>query len=71
MTQNTINAGQAQNLMTDKDAASYLNLAVNTLAVWRSTKREDLPFIKLGRAVRYRKSDLDNWLNANTVGAVA
>ena len=71
MTQNTQNAGQAQNLMTDKEAAIYLNLAVNTLAVWRCTKREALPFIKLGRAVRYRKSDLDNWLNANTVGVTA
>lgn len=67
----TFKGNQSQGLMTDKEAAEYLSLSTSTLAVWRCTKREDLPFIKLGRAVRYRLSDLDNWLLAQTVGAVA
>ena len=62
---------QSQGLMTDKEAAAHLNLSTSTLAVWRCTKREDLPYIKLGRAVRYRQSDLDNWLTAQTVSASA
>lgn len=62
-------ANQAQALLTDKEAAAYLNLSTSTLAVWRCTKRQDLPFIKLGRAVRYRQADLDKWLESQTVGA--
>ncbi len=45
-----------------KTAARYLSLAPNTLAVWDCTKRHDLKPIKLGRAVRYRKSSLDAFL---------
>lgn len=33
-------------------------LSPGTLAVWRSTRRYDLPYEKSGRFVRYRKSDL-------------
>lgn len=64
-----IKTNQAQALLTDKEAAAYLNLSASTLAVWRCTKRQELPFIKLGRAVRYRQADLDKWLESQTVGA--
>lgn len=50
----------------DKQAASVLGVKVNTLAVWRSTKRYDLPYIKVGRLVRYRISDLAQFLASNT-----
>ena len=51
-------------LLDRKSAAKYLNLSPGTLAVWDCTKRYDLKPIKVGRAVRYRKSDLDNFLNS-------
>jgi predicted DNA-binding transcriptional regulator AlpA len=50
-------------LLDRKSAARYLNLSPGTLAVWDCTKRYDLKPIKVGRAVRYRRSDLDNFLN--------
>lgn len=50
-------------LLDRKSAAKYLNLSAGTLAVWDCTKRYDLKPIKVGRAVRYRRSDLDNFLN--------
>jgi excisionase family DNA binding protein len=34
------------------------------LSVWRSTGRYNLPFLKVGRLVRYRRADLDAWLAA-------
>lgn len=74
MTQTTpaiFKANAVQFLLTDKEAAAYLNLSPSTLAVWRCTKRQDLPFIKLGRAVRYRQTDLDKWLESQTIGAAA
>lgn len=52
-------------------AAAYLGVAVNTLEVWRCTKRYNLPYIKVGARVKYRKADLDAWLAARTVSAAA
>jgi len=49
-------------LLDRKSAARYLRLAPGTLAVWDCTKRYDLKPIKIGRAVRYRRSDLDKFI---------
>ncbi len=34
--------------------------------VWRSTGRYALPFVKIGRNVRYRRADLIAWLGKRT-----
>ena len=52
-------------LMTPRDAAVYIGVKINTLAVWRMTNRYGLPFVKLGKVIRYRKSDLDEWIDEN------
>ena len=52
-------------LMDRKTAAKYLGISPNTLAVWDCTKRYDLKPLKVGRAVRYRKSDLDAFMQRN------
>ncbi|WP_460952018.1 helix-turn-helix domain-containing protein [Spirosoma daeguense] len=49
-------------LLDRKTAARYLGLSPGTLAVWDCTKRHNLNPIKIGRAVRYRKSDLDQFI---------
>jgi len=54
---------QLEPLLDRKSAAKYLGLSPGTLAVWDCTKRYDLKPLKVGRAVRYRKSDLDDFLN--------
>ena len=48
-------------------------MAPGTLGVWRSTGRYNLPFLKVGRAVRYRRADLLAWLEKRTreTGATA
>lgn len=51
-------------LLDDKQAAAFLSVSAGTLSVWRSTGRYALKFIKVGRAVRYRQSDLEEWLAA-------
>jgi len=56
-------------LLTNEEAAAYLGLKPGTLDVWRSTKRYSLPYIKVGRLVRYRKSDLDRFLVEQTRSA--
>lgn len=50
-------------------AAEYIGVTPRTLEVWRCTKRYQIPFIKVGRLVKYRKSALDAFLESRTVGA--
>lgn len=52
-------------LMNRKEAAAYIGLKnPNTLSVWDCTKRHDLKPIKVGRSVRYRRSNLDKYLES-------
>jgi excisionase family DNA binding protein len=53
-------------LMTRKQAANYLGVAEQTLAVWKTRHRYNLPVIKIGRLVKYRKSDLDAFIARRT-----
>lgn len=50
----------------DKQAAVALGIKASTLSVWRSTGRYNLPFMKVGRLVRYRLSDLAEFLARRT-----
>ena len=53
-------------LLTREGAADFLTVKPQTLAVWHSTGRYDLPVVKVGAAVRYRRRDLVAWLNSRT-----
>ncbi|MER2511027.1 MAG: helix-turn-helix domain-containing protein [Nitrosomonas ureae] len=55
-------------LFTPIETAEYIGATEKTLAVWRCTGRYAIPFIKVGRLVKYRKSDLDTWLASRTHG---
>jgi hypothetical protein len=50
----------------DEQAAFVLGVKTPTLAVWRSTGRYNLPFFKVGRLVKYRISDLAEFLASRT-----
>jgi excisionase family DNA binding protein len=49
-------------LISADEAAKYLGVSAGTLAVWRSTKRYFLPFVKVGHLVRYRPNDLSEFV---------
>ncbi len=48
--------------LSDKDAAAVLGVKATTLAVWRSTGRYNLRYFKIGRNVRYRVTDLAEFM---------
>ena len=58
-------------LLDSKQAAAYLNCQPQTLMLWRCTGRYNLPFVKIGRLARYKRSDLDRFIASRTVGASA
>ncbi len=59
--------GKQSPLIDTKQAAGFLQVSPGTLDVWRSTRRYRLPFVKVGRNVRYRISDLETFLNERTM----
>jgi len=46
-----------------KDAAEYLNVAASTLEAWRHRGGGPV-FLKFGKAVRYRQSDLEDFIKS-------
>lgn len=54
-------------LLNEDEAAQHLFLKRQTLAAWRCLGRYNLPFVKVGRSIRYRLSDLEAFLAARTV----
>lgn len=57
-------------LVSRQEAADILNVQPQTLAKWASTQRYALPYIKVGKAVRYRRSDLQQFMRRNTIGPI-
>ena len=55
--------GKNEELLTSEEAARYLKVEKGALAIWRSTKRYEVPYIRVGRLVRYRASDLKKFLD--------
>ncbi|CAJ0776271.1 helix-turn-helix domain-containing protein [Ralstonia chuxiongensis] len=55
-------------LLDRLEAATYLGLKPQTLANWAVTRAHNLPYVKVGRNVRYRKQDLDAFIQRNLHG---
>jgi len=62
-----VNTANDNQLMTPHEAADLLGIEVQTLATWRCTGRYELPFVRVGRAIRYRRADVLAWIESQTV----
>lgn len=49
-------------LMSVDDLAAYLGVPVATVRRWRYTGTDGPRSMKVGRHVRYRRADVDRWL---------
>lgn len=56
---------------TPEELARIAKVQTQTLAKWRSQRLHGPRFIKIGKHVRYRRSDVESWLHENTVGTDA
>ncbi len=52
-------------LMDVQQTANYLGLSVGTIYQWRSQHK--IPYIKVGRKLKFKKDQLDQWLADRTV----
>jgi excisionase family DNA binding protein len=65
-TNHCANNANTKNLLDVKEAAEYLGLKNhNSLYVIQCNKSWKLPYIKVGKLVRYRKEDLEAFLLTN------
>lgn len=53
-------------LLSRKQAADYLGVTVQTLAIWKTTGRYSLPVVKVGRLAKYKVSDLEEFIRLRT-----
>ncbi len=52
-------------LLAPADVADILGVPINSLKMWRY-RRTGPPWLKLGRHVRYRREELERWLDDQT-----
>lgn len=54
-------------LMSQKEAAAYLGTTVSSMNTLRSKGKSDIPFVRWGNRIKYRKEDLDEWIKKHVV----
>lgn len=52
-------------LLTIEDASKFLSIKVSRLRT--AVFRKELPYIKIGRLVRFKEEDLSKWLESKTI----
>lgn len=60
---------QAPELMTPQELAHNLAVSEETLTTWRSRKSAGIPFVKVGRLVRYRRADVAAYIESRLCAA--
>ena len=53
-----------ESLLTPEEVAKYLR--VNKYTLYRLVSEKKLPAIKVGNQLRFKQSELDQWLTQNT-----
>jgi hypothetical protein len=56
-----------ERLLTSKEAAAYLRIPLRSLHLMTCPKNHELPFNWISSQKRFRKAQLDTWLNDNEV----
>lgn len=58
-------------LLNPSEAAARLRTTPGVLAVWRSAKRYPLRFVRVGRRIFYRSTDVEKFLELRTEPGVS
>lgn len=62
-----------KDFLDDRALAKKLNISAKTPAQWRHLGKftDELPFYKFGRCVRYRREDVDAFIEKSRVGGIS
>lgn len=58
-----------ERLLNEKEAAEMLGVSTKLLQAWRY-RREGVPFVKVGRRVKYRLRDIQDYIERNKEHAI-
>jgi len=56
-----------EKLLTIQQVAEVTGVSVHTLYQWVNMRR--IPFVRLGRALRFKEKDIEKWVGKNTYEA--
>lgn len=59
--------GAADRLLSAQDVADYLGVPLATIYAWRH-RSQGPPGLRVGRHLRYRRRDLDAWIERQLAG---
>ena len=62
-----MNDYKTNQLLTPAQSSEVLGVSEQTLAIWRCNKRYSLRYVKVGRYVRYRYSDILSFIDSRTI----
>ncbi len=57
-----VKSKMADPLITTEQAAAYMGISPLTLHAWRRQGIKSIPYYMVGDLIRYRRSDIDNYL---------
>lgn len=57
----------ADMLINTEKAAELLSIPAATLTKWRSTGQVKIPFVRIGRQIKYRTTDLKLFIELSTI----
>jgi hypothetical protein len=63
--------GLTEIVYTEPEAGRFLKLSPVTLRSWRNRRKGGPRFVRLGRKIRYRRSDLEDFLARSVVDFAA
>lgn len=61
-----MNEIQIKDWLSPKEIYTHYGMSVSTLAKWRMD-RKHLPFTKVGKYIKYKRADIEAFLNSNIV----
>jgi PTS system nitrogen regulatory IIA component len=56
---------ETENLMGIEELAAYLGVRTSTIYGWAHVRA--IPYFKIGRLLRFKKSEIDRWINERKV----
>jgi len=64
---NSKNSLDIDRLVNTLDASKLLSIPASTLIKWRSTGEVRLPYVRIGRLIKYRTSNLKEFIESHTI----
>ncbi len=62
------NCATTDRLMTTQEVAEYLGLSLET--IYRFTTKRSIPFLKIGHSLRFKQSDVEEYLKTAYVATI-